>query len=89
MESFFQRMSSIVLRSNTKEDMDEEDNERRRHFRHLQERRRSAPDIRRRGLLNDRLVRIPDQKGTSEEQIPMHLTTATSSPWEKQFNSIR
>ena len=89
MESFFQRMSSIVLRSNTKEDMETEDDEseRQRQFRHLQERRRSAPDIRRRGLLNERLLRTANQKGTSEEQIPTHLTTATS-PWRTPLNSV-
>ncbi len=86
MESFFQRMSSIVLRNNNKEDSEEDENEKQRQFQYLQQRRRSAPDIHRRGVLNDRLVRIPDHKGTSEEQIPTYPTTMT--PWRKNINSI-
>lgn len=78
MEAFFQRMSSIVLQNKDKEDEDFDENEtfRQQHFRHLQERRRSAPDIRRRGIVTERLGRILDHKGASEEQIPTQFSPA-------------
>ena len=75
MESFFQRMSSIVGRNNKKfseEDMDEEESERHRQFNNLKGRRQSAPDVRRRTVF-----RVPDVKGTSDEQIATHLNTTT------------
>jgi hypothetical protein len=68
MESFFQRMTSMVSRNSTRvfeQDIDDDENERQRQLSYLQDRRRSAPDIHRR----ERLIRIPDQKGTSDEQI--------------------
>jgi hypothetical protein len=51
------------------QEIDDEESERQRQFRRLQDRRRSAPDIHRRGLLTDRLVMVSHQKGTSSEQI--------------------
>ena len=88
MESFFQRMSSIVLQNKDKEDEDLDENEtfRQQHFRHLQERRRSAPDIRRRGVVSERLGRVLDQKGTSEEQIPTQFSSAPVR-WRRYVNA--
>ncbi|CAF0878881.1 unnamed protein product [Rotaria sp. Silwood1] len=89
MESFFQRMSSFVIRNSNKfieQDINEIENERQRQFTYLQERRCSAPDIRRRGITIDRLTRVLDQKGTSEEQITTHFNAHMLS--RKHYNSI-
>lgn len=68
MDSFFHRVSSIVIRGDQQAiatDLDPKDNERQRKFKNLQRRRLSAPDIHRRAaLLTDRT-----QKGISSEQI--------------------
>lgn len=89
MESFFQRMSSIVIRNSNKifeRDIDEIENERQAQFNYLQERRCSAPDFHRRGLAADRLARLLDQKGNSEEQITNHFNTNVLP--RKHYNSI-
>ncbi|CAF5116705.1 unnamed protein product, partial [Rotaria sp. Silwood1] len=44
------------------------------------------PDIRRRGITIDRLTRVLDQKGTSEEQITTHFNAHMLS--RKHYNSI-
>ncbi|CAF4661199.1 unnamed protein product, partial [Rotaria socialis] len=89
MESFLQRMSSLVTRTNNKfieEDIDEIENDQQRRFSYLQQRRCSAPDIRRRGATMDRLTRVFDHKGTSEEQITNHFSSNIFP--RKHYNSI-
>ncbi|CAF3614862.1 unnamed protein product [Rotaria sordida] len=89
MESFFQRMSSLVIRNSNKyveQDIDEIDNEEQRQFTYLQQRRCSAPDMRRRGTTTDRSAQTLDQKGTSEEQITTHFNTHMLS--RRHYNSI-
>jgi hypothetical protein len=90
MQSFFQRVSSIIRRNSSKlieqKIDDEEENSRQRQFHSLAERRRSAPDIQRRALAINRLVQIPSQKRTSAEQITIHVVTDMFS--RKQYNSI-
>jgi hypothetical protein len=83
MASFFQRMTSLVSRNSNKFleesiDEDEAENERQRHFNQLKQRRRSAPDIRRR----DRLIHIPD---TSDENLSAHFSTSILP--RKHYNS--
>lgn len=89
MESFLQRMSSFVTRNNNKfndEDINEIENEQQRRFGYLQQRRCSAPDIRRRGMAIDRSTRVLDHKGASEEQITNHFNS-TMFP-RKHYNSM-
>jgi hypothetical protein len=99
MESFFQRVSSIVIKNSNKffeQDMDDDDdddhvddddrNERQKEFHYLAERRRSAPDIRRRAVIINRSFQIPAQKGTSDEQIATHFHTSILT--RKHYNSI-
>ncbi|CAM4749266.1 unnamed protein product [Rotaria magnacalcarata] len=89
MESFLQRMSSLVTGNSNKfikEDTDEIENDQQRKFSYLQQRRCSAPDIRRRGVTMDRLARVLDHKGTSEEQITNHFTSNIFP--RKHYNSI-
>jgi len=67
--------------------MDDEDkNERQRQFQYLAERRRSAPDIRRRTVPINRLIEIPAQKGISDEQIATH--SHTNIVPRKHYNSV-
>jgi len=90
MESFFQRVSSVVRRHSNKffeQDMDDEDkNERQRQFQYLAGRRRSAPDIPRRGVTIHRLIEIPAHKGISDEQIAKHLHMNIVP--RKHYNSV-
>lgn len=80
MDSFFQRVSSIVSRHNIRffdhNIHNGEDNERRQQFLYLAGRRCSAPEIRRYAVVsNTRLLPIPTGKGTSDEQIAVHSST--------------
>ena len=68
MESFFRRMSSIV-RKNSNKSVESDENEREEHFRYLQERRRSAPDIHRRGVPLERIVLDSGQKDCPLEKL--------------------
>ena len=93
MESFFQRVSSIVIRNSSRffeQDMDVDDdndeNQQQRQFQHLAGRRRSAPDIHRNSAPVNRLVRIPTHKGTSVEQIDTRFHAHMIS--RKHYNSI-
>jgi hypothetical protein len=74
MESFFRRVSSIVIRKSSRffeQDMDddEDNNQQQRQFEYLAGRRRSAPDIHRNSAPVNRLIQIPTHKGISDEQI--------------------
>ncbi len=79
MDSFFQRVSSLVRRNSQKlfeqEIDDEEEQNQQRQFHHLAGRRRSAPDIHRHVPAINRLIRTPAHKGTSDEQIASHSHT--------------
>jgi hypothetical protein len=91
MESFFQRVSSIVIRNSSRffeQDMDDDDdeNQQQHQFQHLAGRRRSAPDINRNSAPANRLVRIPAHKGTSDEQIDTRFHGHMLS--RKHYNSI-
>lgn len=97
MDSFFQRMSSMVIKQSNKvseEDVDDNDDddiddieaERQRQFHYLAGRRRSAPDIRRNIVLKNHLIQIPPHKGTSDEQISTHFHTSILP--RKHYNSI-
>jgi hypothetical protein len=92
-------MSSIVRKSSNKSS-DADENEsvhsqdedlRQRHFQQLQQRRRSAPDIRRRTTPIDKLPLESDQKGTSFEQInSQNLSTQMSNnnlSWKQHSNT--
>ncbi len=89
MESFFQRMSSIVIWNNNRfseHDIDnEEANEREKRFQYLVKRRCSAPDIHRNVMGINRVIRIPNNKGISDEQIATHFYTSKLP--RKHFNS--
>jgi hypothetical protein len=83
MESFFRRVSSIV-RKNSNKDFDPDENEQENHqrqasFREMQQRRRSAPAIRRSSIPVDKLPMESDQKITSIEQINSENQTVHSN----------
>jgi hypothetical protein len=94
MESFFRRVSSIVRKGSNKsfdvEEKDEEGDGRLRRFRQMQQRRRSAPDIRRRTIPIDEISMESDQKVASFEKINSQNLTIQSSTTiftRKQSNS--
>jgi len=83
MESFFRRVSSIVRKSNNK-DFDPDENEQENHqrqtsFREMQQRRRSAPAIRRSSIPVDKIPMESNQKITSAEQINSENQAAHSN----------
>jgi hypothetical protein len=91
-------MSSIVRKnSNKSSDADENESEnsqdeniRQQHFRQMQQRRRSAPDIRRRTTPIEKTSLESDQIGTSFEQINtqnLMTQTSTNNLARKQYNS--
>jgi hypothetical protein len=90
MESFFQRVSSIVIRNSGRffeQDIgNENDNQQQRQFQYLAERRRSAPDIDRNTTPIKRFIRIPTYKGISDEQIAQRFHATMLS--RKHYNSI-
>ena len=73
MDAFIQRMSSMVIGKTNSTSMDKQTdggkNDRQEQFNNQQRRRLSAPDMRRRGILNDRVQTILNQKGLSTEHI--------------------
>jgi hypothetical protein len=94
MESFFRRMSSIVRRNSNKsfepDENEQESNGRARHFREMQQRRRSAPDIHRRAPPADKTSMEPEKKITSSEAINSQNLPAQSSTTNltlKQYSS--
>lgn len=99
MESFLRRMSSIVRKTNHKssdpgdneDDNDQEEIDEESHFHRLQQRRRSAPDIRRRTNQGEKTPIELDQKVISVEEINSqslirHINT--NSFTRKQYQSI-
>ena len=73
MDAFIQRMSSMVIgkynSTSMEKQTDDGKNDRQEQFDKQQRRRLSAPDMRRRGVLNDRVETISNQKGLSTEHI--------------------
>ena len=93
MESFLRRMSSIVRKGSNKSSdaRDNDDEQHQEHFQYLQQRRRSAPDIRRRNNQVEKTSMELDQKVTSVEEIHSRtsiLSTNTSNFIRKQHQSI-
>lgn len=89
MESFFRRMSSIV-RKNSNKSVESDENEREEQFRYLQQRRRSAPDIRRRGVPLERIALDSSEQDSSTERLVSHSIINQSSTGilaRKQYDS--
>ncbi len=105
MKSFLHRMSSIVRKNSNKstdgDENEEGNNEQERYFREMQERRRSAPDIRRRAIANAEIPMESDENGTSIEQMnsqkvvtQINLTLLTRNKYSSMrksflFHSLR